>query len=705
MSFAFVKLQRLVQSFDEIGSGAAPTEEGLRRAVRLVVQLGATALPLCVRELGGSDARRARWAEVLLGHLGARPELHARVVAELRELASGDRAAPEVEQAPGQEAPGTAPGQAPGPGDAARARARRMLAELGQRVSAPEPDEPYQVSHLGSHLSSLGSPLVSGLGGQGGIPLDAARLRADMARMSTQAEVAQVADLMLSALEPMALVLLVDELGESDPARALRLADEILLRNDLDTQTRQALRRVRAPLGMIGPAVRPARHGRPGAAVAPVVAPVAAPVVATTVAPGLAAGGSPATAGGPLAAALLGRHAAGRMVVIVSRPVIVRPGERPQRVRVMAMLLAADGMLNDGLYGEDFAARGLDRELLSPLRERGYRFATTTVAQAAELVREGARAALCLGRALPRAFYLGRDLLGLYDQHVAGLRATDEDGPLLDRGLQLLSENLASRARPLLERYVRRVPESAEGRAGLARCLLALGALEPARGQLIQAVALDPDNPLHHWNLAAIAHRQGRSGGYYLALLDYLDLVGEGAFDAGAGACDARLDTARAFVAEYERLAQIEYPEARAAAVARAEDLAYRAQQRLVEARPEANPRAHPRTTPRATPRTTIDASIDADSGARIDAAVALLEQAVALVPGFHPGWARLGLIFDERGRDADAERCLRRALALRPGDAAVIGALSRLERAAAARPGPRGASVSVNHLPDPGRG
>jgi tetratricopeptide (TPR) repeat protein len=707
LSFAFVKLQRLVQSFDELGAGAAPSEEGVRRAVRLVVQLGATALPLCVRELGGSDARRARWAEVLLGHLGARPELHARVVAELRELAGADRAEP---------------GPTSEPGDTARARARRMLAELGERLSAPEPDEPYQVSNLGSHLGSQrgshpGSNLGSGLAGPDAAPLDAARLRADMARMGTPAEVAQVADRMLSALEPMALVLLVDELGEHDPARALRLADEILLRNDLDDQTRQALRRVRAPLGMIGPVVRPARHGRPGAPVAPAGA--AVPAVTVT-------GGA---TGGPLAAALLGRHAAGRMVVIVSRPVVVRPGERPQRVRVMAMLLAADGMLNDGLYGEDFAARGLDRELLGPLRERGYRFATATVDQAAELVREAARAVLCLGRTLPRAFYLGRDLLGIYDQHVAGLRAADEDGPLLDRGLQLLGEGLAARARPLLERYVRRVPESAEGRAGLGRCLLALGALELARTQLIQAVALDPDNPLHHWNMAAIAHRQGRSGGCYLALLDYLDLVGEGAFDAGLGACDARLDTARAFVDEYQRLTQIEYPEARTAAVARAEDLAYRAQQRLAaaepgakpdvkpDARPDARPEPRPRTRPKARSSASIDAkpgatpgaNIDANPDANIAAALALLEQSVTLVPSYHPAWAQLGMIFDQRGRTADAERCLRRALALRPGDAAVIGALAELERAAAARPGPRGASLAVpppvTDRPDPGRG
>jgi tetratricopeptide (TPR) repeat protein len=665
VSFAFVKLQRLVQSFDEVGSGAGPTEEGVRRVLRLAAQLGATALPLCVRELGGSDGRRARWAEVLLGHLGAQRELHGRVVAALRELAGADRAEPGPSRAHG------------GPGT----RARRILAELAEGLSAPDPDQPYQLpdleSRLSSHLSSPGARPAASDGAAA--PLDPDRLRADMERMSNQAEVAQVADRMLSALEPMALALLVEELGEQDPARALRLADEFLLRNDLDDPTRHALRRVRAPLQLTVPLARSARPGRKPAASPsfPVSGAVSGPVsgAASGPVPGPVSGPAAASTAGarPLAAALLGRHAGGRKVVIVSRPVVVHPGERPQRVRVMAMLLAADGMLNDGIYGEDFAARGLDRELLAPLRERGYRFATATVEQAAELVREGARAALCLGRTLPRAFYLGRDLLGIYDQHVAGLRVTDDDGPLLDRGLQLLGEGLPVRARPLLERYVRRVPESAEGRAALARCLLALGVLEPARAQLIQAIALDPDNPLHHWNVAAVAHRQGRTGGCYLALLDYLDLVGEGAFDAGAGACDARLDTARTFVHEYERLAQIEYPDARPTAVARAEELAYRAQQRLPGIDPDAKIDARPEAT--------IDAK--SDPNAQLDAALALLEQSVALVPGYHPAWVQLGMLLEQRGRTVDAERCLRRALSLRPGDAAVIGALAELEAAA----------------------
>jgi Flp pilus assembly protein TadD len=640
VSFALVKLQHLVQSFESIGAGTEPTEDSVRKALRLVMQLGVTALPLCVRELGASDGRRARWAELLLAQLGARPDLHERVVTALREVVGR------------------------GQGVAGK-RARSVLADLGEELAglADAAEEGAgRAAPQGADQVGQGP----GLAGEDG-DADAEALRVALGGLRSQAEVALAADRMLAELDGEVMVALVDELAESDPERALWLADELLLRNDLSAHTRQALRRVRAPLGLAGYASRPGgRGGRSSKGEG------RSDDQGDDPSEGQGKGKPDAKArtGSAIAAVLIGRHASGRTVVVASRPVTERPGERPQRVRVMAMLLAADGALSDGLYSDAFAARRLDRELLGPLRRRGYRMATATIPQALEILREAARSTMCLGRPLPRAFYLGRDLLGMYDEHVAGLRVTDDDGPLLERGLQLMFEGNPGRARPVLERYVRRVPDSGEGRAALARCLMTLGALEPARAQLVQAIALDPDNPLHHWNLSAIAHRQGRAGGCYLALLDYLDLVGEGAFDAGAGACDARLETAHAFVLEYERLAQIEYPEARPAAVARAEDLVHKARQRLVET--------------------------------RLDAAVALLEQAVAMVPGYHPAWLQLGIAFEQSACLEDAERCLRQALALRPGDPAAVRALAALERKR--QSAARAAARAAKERPDDGR-
>lgn len=622
VSFALVRLQRLARSFDEIGSDAEPGEAATRAALRLITQLGTTALPLCLRELGSDHAGRARWAEALIAHIGALAEHRERVVDGLQRLAGQSR-----ESAP-----------------ALCERACNLLADLGARLG---PGDRSGGRSGGHPAGTQGGAQGGGPGGRPGEQSiyeirepdigDPDALRALVSQLRTPAEVALAADRVLVELDGEEVIALVDGLGDTDPVRAIWLADELLLRNDLGEHIRHALRRVRAPLDESGVA-RPRPPGGQGLDLAQV-------------------------------AVLLGRRPGGRQVVIASRPL---GAPAPDRVRVLCLLATGDGTLIDGLHGRDFPARRLEREVLAPLRQRGYRFTMASPEQGAQEVRRMARATLRLGRPLPQAFYLGRDLLGIYDQHVAGLRAAPGDSPLLERGLQLLLEGSPERARPILERFVRRAPDHAEGRAALARCLVALDVLEPARAHLLQAMALDPDNPLHHWNLAAIAHRQGRPGGCYLALLDYLDLVGDGVFDAGAGACDARLETATGFVEEYERLAQIEYPEAAPAAVARADDLVHRARLRL--------------------------------EASEQDAALALLEQAVAMVPEHYPAWTDLGMFWGRRGRRDEAGRCLRKALALRPGCPVASRAMARLEGEGAAAQAAAASECASGGMSEQGR-
>jgi tetratricopeptide (TPR) repeat protein len=347
----------------------------------------------------------------------------------------------------------------------------------------------------------------------------------------------------------------------------------------------------------------------------------------------------------PAVTVRLGRHESGRLVILASRTV---PGSRPRRLRVLGVLIAPDGTLRDGLHGDDFSQARLERELLAPLRGSGYALASASAPKAAVIVRQAARASLRLGQPLPQAFYLGRDLLGIYDEHATDIHTRGGPAAMLDRAMDLLSAGHARRARPILERYLSQAPESAEGFATLARCLIELGEHDRARAQLLRAIWLDPGNPSHHWNLAAVAHRQGRDGGCYLALIDYLELVGEHGFDQATGACEPRRSTAHRFVSEYERVARLEYPEADPEDVAQADDLLHRARLRL--------------------------------HGSRWEDAVPMLEQALALVPSHYASWAHLGIAHGECNRASEARRCLHRALALRPSYPLAVAALAHLD-------------------------
>ncbi len=655
VSFSFVKLRRLMDVFERVGGGETLCERTVEEALTAALAVGAAALPPCIRELIGAAELRGALAEHVLARLLTYPSVRPRLFALLPPLAAPEPLAALSE--------------------GARDRVRRLLCDMRGTLEPDldfgrddrdrdrddrdrndrdrdhrEPDagasadpgmgrdldddrdaddraaNPSVGPELGADRSErpgvvpphpLTRRRAGGQGAGGGLP--ALSLAALIDDLSSPAAYALAADRMLRELMSAELIELIEQLVEHDRGgaeRAYWLTGELLLRTELDGPTCSALRRIRAPL------VQPAKPRWAGRVTPP-------------------------------ARLYVGRHPHGRAVVVASQRCPQRSAlataDDLARLRVVCLLLAADGTLIDGMYGDDFSPRLLKRELLGPLGRRRYRFATApTPAAVAQLVSEAARAAVARGRPLPRAFYLGRDVLGIYDQHSARLVAAADDTPLLERGLQFLAEGAPERAGPVLERYVKRVPQRAEGQAALARCLLAQGDLEGARTHLLRAVALDPDNPLHQWNLSSVAHRQGRSGGCYLALLDYLDLVGDGAFDAGAGSCDERVALAERFVAEFERLAAVEHPGAAAADVARADDLAFQGRRRL--------------------------------EAGRCQPAIALLEQAVSLLPGHALAWTWLGQARHRHGDRDEACGCLQRALRLRPGYPDAVRALADLE-------------------------
>jgi hypothetical protein len=337
------------------------------------------------------------------------------------------------------------------------------------------------------------------------------------------AEVASTADMVLHQLPPDDLLDLVEALADQAPDRAARLVDELLVRLDIDAALRSDLRRIGAPL-----------RRTPAA---------------------------PAPLGRPSLLAVLADDT-GRTVVAVCRR-----GDTPRQWRGFSILIDDRGLLVDAVHDDDCSPQRLTTRVIAPLRTDGYRDRATPLATVRRMVGDAARRAGAAGR-LPRGYYLGRDLLELGDVHVAGRELPDEHATLLGRAVDLLAQGEATRARPLLERCAAACPEDAEAVSSLGLCLLAEGDASAAAGWLERAVLLDPGWPVHHWNAAAAAHRAGRTGACYLALRTFVELAASAPAAARGADHDHRVELARRFLADYERMCRLdgEDPVARASA-------------------------------------------------------------------------------------------------------------------------------------------
>jgi tetratricopeptide (TPR) repeat protein len=251
---------------------------------------------------------------------------------------------------------------------------------------------------------------------------------------------------------------------------------------------------------------------------------------------------------------------------------------------------------------------------------------------AAEVLRHGGRRAtrllerLCLHPALEPDTRTTLEELHRQSKTSRAERAAQET---LERGLAYLEGGKPEAARRRLQRFVKAHPDQAEGRSALGVCLLQLDDYPGAMGHLHEAARLEPDEPLHRWNLAAAAKQADRLGGAYLALRDYLTL-----HDDGEGALE-RHKEARAFVRAYERMLRDTHPGVPLNDYLRGEELFARAYAALSEG--------------------------------RADDAVSGFEAVVDLVPRHYPSWGNLGAAYLAAGRRSEAQRCLERALQLNP--------------------------------------
>jgi tetratricopeptide (TPR) repeat protein len=251
---------------------------------------------------------------------------------------------------------------------------------------------------------------------------------------------------------------------------------------------------------------------------------------------------------------------------------------------------------------------------------------------AAEVVKHGGRtAAPLLERLLERDHYDGETRAALEDllRQAKASRAERSAMEALERGLEYLEAGRPRAARRKLERFVNSYPAHAEGRSALGICLLQLDEHVPALEQLQEAARLEPDEPLHRWNLAAAAKQAERMGGAYLALREYLTLP-----DDGEGA-QARRREARDFVRAYERMLRDQHPGVTLNDYLRGEELFARAFAALCEG--------------------------------RADEAVRGFEAVLGLVPRHYPSWGNLGAAYVQLERRDEARHCLEQALELNP--------------------------------------
>lgn len=473
VSTSFLKLRRLIVGFEHVAGGRPLDGREERALTRVARQLAGTALRLLLAELGSSDDRRASLAHALLAEVGRERAPRERLIRDLYATV-----------------------RAPAAPDRAKLRAIALLAELDAELPAE---------------AELADP-------------DAARRRSmrELADcLGSPAEVARAADHLLGELPFDDILDLFDDLVVCEPAAALALAGELLVRDELDESCRHELRQRRAAAHQAGPVVPARTRARRRA---------------------------------PAARARLARHPDGRRILLACAR---QPGSHPPRRRMLCILVGADGMLLDGHHAEDMTAGAIERQFVLPLAEQGFELAPTGLDAARGFAIQSARIAVQGGRGLPRAFYLGRDLLGLRDEHLDGTprgRAEVDLAALLERAIELLAAREPAQARPLLEQYIAEAPDDPDGHAQLGLCQLGLGDPAAALHHLGRAAWLDPHEPLYQWNIAAAAHAAGRRGACYLALIAY-----QGGADLTPGA-DERGALAARFVGEYERLAGLEHP-------------------------------------------------------------------------------------------------------------------------------------------------
>lgn len=490
---SFEDLRRLATCFDKLDA---------RAARKSILRLGGLALPLLLRELGGTSTARAELARGLIAELaGGEAELRSRAVRGLQALAASAPRAPQSSATGASATHGTPSAGAGGaPHDDAKARALGLLGELGVAAASPTFSDPEAVQRRSA------AALAEQLG--------------------SDADVAAAADLMARRLDPEEMVSLLEIMTDTKPQAAALLLHELSGRTDLDGSVRSDVRR-------LGAASRAASWTQTSRGEAPT--------------------GTRRRSSRPLGhavSALLLDDGRGSQVVVAVR----RRGAQ-RRWRRFAVLIGADGALEDCLYEDDVAAGELgdprNAPLVQGLLAEGYQLIGDDPVRGRALAAAAARRAAAIPHRLTSAYYLGRDILDLGDVHLGPRDSLGELATAIGRAVDLLAAGEVARAKELALCCARVAPDDPDVASTLGQCYLATGELTAAAEWLGRAAAAEPGWPMHHWNLAAVHHAADCPAACADALAAYLAAVaGQPLADR---ADDERVSVARRYVAAHRQ--------------------------------------------------------------------------------------------------------------------------------------------------------
>ena len=446
-------------------------QRGSLHVERMVQRLGATVIPLLGRELRSPDKRRREAARAALAALANDLVTRSRVIAELR-AATTDT----------------------GVGDDIKVSALGLLGELGEKAAAVFTD-PTAIQRRSAIALA--------------------------AQLSTDADVASAADLMVCTLSDDDIAQMLEVMSEAEPAAAQRLGAELTVRMDLAHDLRERLASLlaqRATLSTHASTER-RRSARPTH--------VAVLVDATA-----------------------------RLVVVASKKIA---GER--RWRRWAVLIGPHGRIDDCLHEDDATEASDAAPLIANLIADGYRVASSEVDHARTVVATAARlTARPIDRAtgLPSAYYLGRDLLELGDAHVGERPAPPP--ALVARAIEQTAEALATRDHAKAEALLA-LCDPANPDVAAATATLLLAKRPPRAADAVAAIeralAAEPEWPLHHWNLAAALHALGDPSGCFHALRRFIATSAAPSGLYGDPEQPARVGSAHRMMAELERAARL----------------------------------------------------------------------------------------------------------------------------------------------------